>query len=37
MYICIYTYEYGLSINIVNLVNKWQAIKRVSNIKVVQQ
>jgi hypothetical protein len=27
MYICIHIHVYGLSINIVNLVNKWQAIK----------
>jgi len=37
MYICIHIHVYGLSINIVNLVNKWQAIKRVNNGNVIQQ
>jgi hypothetical protein len=37
MYICIHIHVYGLSINIVNLVNEWQAIKRVNNGHVIQQ
>jgi hypothetical protein len=37
MYISIHIHVYGLSINIVKLVNKWQAIKRVNNGSVIQQ
>jgi hypothetical protein len=36
MYICIHIHVYGLSINIVNLVNKWQAIKTVNIDNVIQ-
>jgi hypothetical protein len=36
MYICIHIHVYGLSIYIDNIVNKWQAIKRVNIDNVIQ-
>jgi hypothetical protein len=38
IYICRHIHVYGLSINIINLINEWQTIKMgVSNNNVIQQ